>query len=339
MGIFDFLLGKKQPASPQAQSQPRGCFEWRASEPHMLLLSRFLCAQDASAAALPANWEGVLGEPPQVAIDRFFNKDLLIPASVTAKLDSTFKAVDLKPFLKERGLPVSGKKDVLLDRLVTADPEGMAEKVAHLAVVECSADARAIAEQYRATKRTEKDAAISESLAFLRAREFGKASLTVSSYEAKQVFPRGVGIDWSRPDPVDDIHHLETLFSSRPKILGGLAEGEWEALRVAAAMMHLWGTNAGREWLPVGFVGVPSFGIDTSARMLMFHATHKREMAKFRALNVKSGIIRGCGKDSCEACQKIADKSLPLDRIPELPYAGCTCEMGCRCYVEPTLDM
>lgn len=340
MSMFDFLFGKSPAASPPtpAQPSPRKSLDWRACEPHLLLLSRFLYAQNSKDAA-QQYWEGVLGEPPQAAVDRFTAEGMLVSASLTAKLDRTFKVTDLKPFLRERGLPVSGKKDVLLERLTAADPEGMAAKVAHLDIVECSSDARVIAEKYVAERKTTKDAAVAESLALVQANEFARASLAVSRYEAKQVFPRGMGIDWSRNDSSRDVQVMEAMFSSRPKILDGLAEEEWEPLRVAAAMMHLWGVSMAREWLPNMFVGVPRFDADTAVRMLLFHANHKLDLVRFREMGVKKATIEGCGEASCETCQAIAGKTMPLAKIPELPHAACTHQVGCRCYVSAEFDV
>lgn len=339
MGMFDFLFGKKPAVSPPTPAQSsRKSLDWRASEPHLLFLSRFLYAQNREDAVQPY-WEGVLGEPAQQAVDRFTAEGLLVPASLTAKLDRTFKVTDLKPFLKERGLPVSGKKDALLERLTAADPEGMAAKVAYLDIIECSSDARVIAEKYVAGKKAAKDASVAESLALVRAKEFAKASLSVSRYEAKQVFSRGMGIDWSRNDPSRDVQVMKAMFSSRPKILDGLVEEEWEPLRVAAAMMHLWGESTAREWLPEGFAGVPRFDADTAVRMLLFHANHKLDLVRFREMGVKKATIEGCGDASCEECRKMAGKTIPLAKIPELPHAACTHQVGCRCYASAEFDV
>lgn len=337
MGMFGFLFGRKPPPRQPPQPVSRKPLDWRSSEPHLLLLSRFLYAKNLTDAVQPY-WEGVLGEPPQAAVGRFIAEGLLVPAPLVAKLDRTFKATDLKPFLKERGLPMSGKKDVLLERLTVADPEGMAAKVRHLDIVECSLDARVIAEKHVAEKKAAKDAAVAEALALVWAGEFSKASRCVSVYEPRQVFSRGLGIDWSRYDSSRDVQMMEAMFSSRPKILEGLAEEEWEPLRAATAMMYLWGVNAAREWMPEGFAGVPRFDVNTAARMLLFHATHKLDLAQFREIGIKNAAINGCGEASCEECRKIAGKTMPLAKIPELPHAACTHAMGCRCYVSAEFD-
>lgn len=341
MGIFDILfsMGEKSSSVTTTKAQPASpkSFDWRESEPHLLLLSRFLYAQNPVDAVQPY-WENVLGEPPPQAVGRFIAEGLLVPASLTAKLDRTFKVTDLKPFLKDRGLPVSGKKGVLLERLMSADPVGMAAKVTHLDIVECSSDARVIAERYVAEKKSAKDAAVAESLGLLRAKEFAMASLAVSRYETKQVFPRGMGIDWSSNNPSRDVQIMETMFSSRPKILDGLKDEEWGPLGVAAAMMHLWGVNMAHEWLPEEFEGVSRFDADTAARMLLFHANYKLDLARFREMGVKKASIRGCGEASCKECQKLAGKTMPLTGLPELPHAGCTHEVGCRCRVSAEFD-
>lgn len=334
MGILDFLFGKER--SPSKKPQPTAGFRWQKSEPHLLLLSRFLVARNPEDAA-PPYWEGVLGEQPGIAVDRFIKLGLLVPSPVRSKLELTFNVVDLKPLLQARGLPVSGKKAQLIDRLLAADPEGMASIVAHLKRVECSAEARAIAEKHLETKKAEKAEAVAKSLALLRSRNFREASLAVSSYEARQVFSRGLGIDWSRHDPAADVQFVETLTKARPNILRGVIEQDWEHLWIAAAMLYLWGTSRAKEWLPAEFVGLERFDHETAIRMLKFHAGHERDMAQFRKMGIKRATVKGCGDASCEACRKITGKLMPLADIPELPYAACTHEMGCRCYVAPEL--
>lgn len=333
MGLFDFMFRKTQPASPPAQVPPTRALDWRYSEPHLLLLSQFLLAQRPEWLSQPY-LEEALGEKPDVAISRFIAEGMLVQASLAGKLQTTFKPAELKPFLKERNLRVSGAKADLIERLIAADPDGMAAKVAHENILECSPEARAIAETHVGRMRADKDAAIAESLALLKAHNFAKASLSVSSYEAKQVHPRGVGIDWSNPDARENTNMLRTIFERRPKLLDGLADSEWEPLRIGAAMMHLWGSSRASQWLPQDFVGIEKFDNDTAARMILFNAQHATRIARDRKIGVKRFKILGSG-DSCPACKRIAGKAFPIESIPDLPYEHCTCAMGCRCEALP----
>lgn len=340
MGILDFVFGKKneevKPKSSTEQSSvEKKAVDWRTSEAHLLLMSRFLYAQKAKDA-VPPHWEDLLGEPPQRAVDRFVSEGWLVPASLSTKLDRTLNTTEIKRLLKERGLPVSGRKDQGIERLVRVAPEEMAAKVTHLDIMECSVKARAIAERFVAERKAEREGAEVKSIEQLRLGDFKRAILTVAQFEAKQVFPRGLGIDWTKPETESDIELLNVIFESRPKILNGLAEAEWEPLRIAAAMMYLWGTNEATKWLPTDFAGIPKFNHDTAARMVLFHGHHRREMAGYigdRDLRIE---ILG-SSDPCPQCKKIAGKKYSVDKLLELPYEKCTHEMGCRCEASPVI--
>lgn len=339
MGLFDFLFRKRQKQSStpsftrhdQAE-RPASATDWQGSKAHQLLLSRFLQGMEAAHAAAP-HWARVLGEQPQDAIRRFIAEGILIPASLAGKLDRVCKVSELKPLLKARGLPVTGKKDALIDRLLSADPEGMAEVVKHCDLVECSPTARIIAERYLAEQRAEKAATEEQTLSLLRQKEFRAASQAVAAYEARQVFPRGIGIDWSQYPSDNDFQMLRRVFTARPSILAGLAESDWDPLRLATGMQHLWGERNARMWLPEHFAGIPRFDHDTAARMLLFNARHACNLEHYRAVGVKDITILGCGENSCPTCRAMAGRVMPIDQAPELPHPACTHELGCRCHL------
>lgn len=342
MGLFSLLFGTKKnnaadTAPSLSHSQADQPFDWRTSEPHLLLLERFRYAA-AIDDVLSRNWGNVLGEPPQVALQRFIDEGLIVTAGLVAKIGRAFKSADLKPFLKERGLPVSGRKEVLIERLVTADPDRMTEVVSHLHLLECSGDARLIVESYLDRKQAAKDAAVQDSMNLIYTNDFKEAVLVVSNYEARQVLKRGLGIEWSTYDPSADVDLITTIFTTKPKILNDLKEHEWKPLRIAAAMMHLWGTNRCAEWLPNGFDRTGRFDPDTACRMLIFHAQTVRNISEWREMGINEVTILSCGKDSCPACKRHADRKFSLDDTPELPCSSCTHSMGCRCEFLPVID-
>ena len=342
MGILNFLFGKRMEAAKPNTQQPllsikNESVDWRTSNAHLLLLSRFLYAQKARDA-YSLQWDSVLGEPSKDAIDRFISEGLLVPSSLSAKLTYTFKAAEIKALLKEYKLPVSGRKEQGIERLVTVVPEEMTVKVAHLDIMECSSEARVIADRFVSERNAEKKSAHANSLEQLRLGDFLSASLTVAQFEAKQVFPRGLGIDWTNPNMERDVQLLNAIFNSRPKILTGLVESEWNPLRVSSAMMHLWGTNRASEWLPPDFVGISKLDNDTVARMVLFHAQHRTNIESWRRDKMEIKMVELLGSDdSCPACKKLAGKRFSIDKIPELPYEKCTHPMGCRCEALPVI--
>lgn len=341
MGIFDFLRGGKSKAKEQSLAPMAAPANWRPGDAHLLFLSKFIVGQQVEHM-MNDYWQGPLKELPTVAIQRFIGMGWLVPASLAAKMGSRFKAGDLKPLLKERNLRVSGRKDELIDRLIAADMHGMEALVKGMNVYECSPEAREVAEKYKLEQAQLRAITENKALEQLRARDFQGASLTVTTYEAKQVFSRGMGIEWSKSDTSRMVEQLESIFQLKPKILDGLAESEWGAVRVAAGMMALWGTRTAKEWLPEGFIGLEKFDADTTVRMLLFASNHKRELDSFKRLSggglrVKGFDLSGTD-DSCPECKRLAKKRYRLSELPELPHAGCTHPYGCRCIAMPVFD-
>lgn len=333
MGLFDSLFGRKAAATPADTSADGG-----SSEAHLLLLSKFLVGQQLQHMR-GDYWAGPLGEPAEIAIHRFIENGSLVPAPLEAKLESRFKASDLKPLLKERGLKVSGRKPELIERLVAADQAGMSAMVADMEVYECSPEARSVAEQYKLDQAHRRAAVEDKVLTHLRAREFEAASRTVAEFEAGQVFQRGLGMDWSRHDCSRDVRQIEVMFEIRPRILDGLPAADWGPLRVAAGMMALWGTNRAKHWLPEGFVGVEKFDADTAARMILFAANHQMRLEEYRALSGSGLKVKeyqvSATADSCPVCKAMAGKRYSLDRLPVLPHPDCAHPYGCRCMAMP----
>ena len=108
----------------------------------------------------------------------------------------------------------------------------------------------------------------------------------VTQYEASQVFPRGLGIDWKNYDVESGVESLKLIFERTPDILNGMEEEQLIELRRAAAMMELWGTNTAKHWLPDDFqTGIHLEG-DVASRMLVFHASHIRNMQNYRSASL-----------------------------------------------------
>ena len=183
-------------------------FDWRKSDAHLLLLSKFLHPKTVDDFAKSDSrieafgdlakldtWKSVLGESPSSAIKRFVDEGMLGQADIGAQLDYKFKATELKAMLKQRGLPVSGRKEDLINRLLQADVENMKRAVAGLKVFLCSERGREIAEQFLLAEKA-KRANLEEQAWDISSSASSRSQPTVAAYEAKQVFPRGMGVDW-----------------------------------------------------------------------------------------------------------------------------------------------
>jgi len=312
-------------------------FDWKKSKAHWLLLSKFIHPQNADDFSKSDIWECVLGEKPNKAIIRFSDEGLIVVSGLEGILSYRYKASELKDILKEHKLPVSGRKEDMIKRLVIADPAGMKNKVTGLTVHQCSQQGSELVERYLQEEREKRDRVETQVLEHIRNRKFKEASLSVAAYEAEQVFPRGIGIDWKHHNPNHDIEKLNNIFSGKPKLLSKLNDELSEILRQGAAMMSLWGKNTAKEWLPPDIKTDLPFDVDTAARMFLFYASYKTSLEQYRNSGVVKSVEISTAPDSCDECKRFNKKRYKLSEVPELPHENCCHEKGCRCVLIPVV--
>lgn len=312
-------------------------FDWKKSRAHWLLLSKFINPQNPDDFSKSDIWENVLGEKPSQSIKRFLDEGLIAVAEVESVLDYKYKVSELKDMLKQRGLPMSGRKDDMIKRLVNADPIGMKKSVEKLNIFQSVQRGRELAEKYLLHEKEKRSLIEKQVLEHIRNRKFKEASMAVAAYESEQVFPRGLGIDWKCHTPERDVEMMNNIFNGTPKILSKLSDEKSDMLRQGAAMMSLWGKNTAKEWLPSDLTTELSFDSDTAARMFLFYASHKTSLEQYR----KSGVVKSveilAAQDSCDECKKFTKKKYKLSEVPELPHENCTHEKGCRCTLIPVV--
>lgn len=308
--------------------------DWRTSPAHLLLLSKFLGGDSPARYRDAGYWEPALKEKPENVIENFIKEEMLESAGLPELLNYKFKGAELKAMLKEKGLKISGRKEELVQRLVDNCPNEMLEATKDVILYRCTATGKQLAEIYSETEKAKRDSAEREVFNLLDQENFSKAVNVLVQYEASQVFPRGLGIDWKKYDETSDVESLKMIFKSTPTILKQIEENRLRQLRLASGMMHLWGAKTIRPWLPDGFdTGIRLDG-DTACRMFVFYASHLRNIKTYKEAGVRTVEIIGAGDQStCPECQKINGKKYRIDDVPEIPYAKCTCETGCRCTI------
>jgi hypothetical protein len=246
---------------------------------------------------------------------------------------------------KEHGLAISGKKIDLIRRLIETDNAAIRSIVRDV-LLQCTPAGRQLVEQYLANERQRKQVCEDSILGALRRHDFKRAVKAMTSYEASEVFSRGMGIDWTKDDPAGYIDLLDLMFTGKPKILDkylpGLSEQELDQIRVAASMFALGRGTVGdvANWLPI------ESDKDLSARRvraaLDFHSygVFKREMREIReTTSLKYVCVSGCNDQHvCASCRTLQlQEHIPIDQMPELPYEQCTSEHSCRCTVAASL--
>ena len=312
-------------------------FDWKKSNSHWLLLTKFLHPQDQYYLSGMDAWESVLGEKPSQSIKRFVNEGLIGLADLENTLSYKFLLPELKSLSKQYGLPVSGKKIDLIKRLLAADPVTMKKSVAGLAILQCLPKGKEMAEEYLKTQDETRNHAETQVLDYIKQGIFRKACLAMGAFEANQVFPRGLGMNWKNYDPDRDVSLLNLIFKNKPKILSGVNDDDLRILRVGASMMGLWGVYSAKKWMPADLSLNLPFDNDTAARMVLFHALHKSNIAQYKESTVVKAVEILTVPDSCDECKKFAGKKYSLDTVPELPHEKCTHKYGCRCTTVPVV--
>ncbi len=313
-------------------------FNWQDSKAHLLLLSKFISAREASYFETGGYWEKVLNESPQIAIKRFVNGGMLVSVDLSTLISHKYKVSELKDLLKQRRLVVSGTKDELVQRLVQADKRGMIELTAGMNLLICTQAGREISGQYIAAEKEKRVKVEQQVVEYLAKQMFKEASLVVANYETEQVFPRGMGIDWKHHDTQRDIQELTAIYKNKPQILSKLDDAKLPFLRIAAAMMYLCGENTAAKWIPPDFESGLSMDNDAAARMLLFNANALRELEEYKDSGVVHYVEINAAPNSCESCKKLHGKRYKLNEAQELPNPSCTHELGCRCVYLSCVD-
>ena len=307
-------------------------FDWKKSNSHWLLLTKFIDARVQNYFSGMEAWEAALGEKPSLSIKRFVDEGLIGPADLENALSCKYLLPELKNLSKQYGLPVSGKKIDLIKRLLAADPVTMKKSVAGLTILQCLPKGKKMAEEYLKIQNEKRNHVEAQVLNYIKQGMYREACLAMGAFEAEQVFSRGLGVDWENYNPDRDVDLLNLIFKNKPKILSAVTDDDLNILRVGASMMILWGVNSAKKWMPTDLSLNLPFDNDTAARMVSFHALHKSRIAQYKKnYEVVKSVEILTAPDSCDECKKFAGKRYSLDNVPELPHEKCTHKYGCRC--------
>jgi len=336
------ILDNSAPSNPQpgipdkATKSETDSSGWRTSSAHLFLLSKFTGGYIVEQFAKDTYLTKPLGEPPSVAIERFVREGVLLPAGLAETLACKYRASDLSDLLEKLGLPHSGSKKGLAARLAKRNPEVARTATSGITCLKCSEEGEQLARQYILKERNRREHCELEVFRALTEGRLRDAAVLVQQFEASQVTPRGLNVDWTRHDPNNEVEMLKLIYEHVPKILRSLPQNKLEALRPAAAAMFLWGTNTARNYLAPDLATGLKMDPNAAARMFLFYASHLRELDSYRRAGVKSVRVLATD-DSCSPCKQLATREYAISHLPELPYDKCSSQMGCRCVATAVL--
>lgn len=319
----------------------RRLFDWARPRPQALpdsqqfLLSLFLRPRDTvtiTGGGWGQLWAEKLGEPPARTIGRLTAQRYLQPASTAEALTVVHGLDSLRQALRARGVKVSGRKAELVARLLEADPRQCQVDVRGHGILICTALGAEVGERYARGRAEAREAAVCAALDHVRRRRFDDAGQALRRFNDREVFPPGIGLSPAGIEAVhrETLHHL--FAGGLPKILGAVKPEAAEHLMIAGAMALLGVEGAHKKHLPPALVSGSHLSDEAAVRMVTFAAIHRRNMGQIAEAEITHVRIAGVGDGSgCEACAALRERTFSLVEAPELPYADCMCDVGCRC--------
>jgi len=333
-GFLNRILGKEQNSAPLLIADGSEI----KSPAELLFLSKFKSAGTVDGISRPTDWARVLGTTPAKAVRKFLANGFLQLADLETSIQSGFNASELKALAKARGLPVSGTKKALAERLIGADADGMTKALDKRQFFVCTAAGQVVVERFASANAEAKQDAERASLAALELGKLRDACFVVSRYESQQVFPRGLGMDWKNYGEGSEMRLLELIFNGCPVRFQNLPADKLTTLRAAAGMLAIWGVSDATRWLKNIELEREVWQPKVAARMFLFLAQHRQRVGEFRAAGFHKVVVMGNDADQCPECEKHDGKVYRLDKVPNVPFDRCTCPNGSLCMINADLS-
>lgn len=305
--------------------------DWRTSPVHLDLLSKFANGRDIAQVMDWQYLKDTLGEPTKLAIDRFIDEGALVPCTLEESVGRLLTVSDLKGLLKERRLPLSGKKADLVGRLVEADRDAAKEVVGRQQLMKCSSEALALLDAFEEKRDASEAEAKANACRFLLEGNVREAYREYIQYTRK----------YKNPDLLSSPYEAEELkitLSTSPDALSYLNALALDQLQAAVAMSQLWHGEDPLHWLPESF---PTDAINpkTAASYLARAAGFKGQIAQASEYDAKVRVVFSpYDVDSCGLCKQYDRKEFAPADVPSFPLCGCTSETGCMCELETVWD-
>jgi hypothetical protein len=332
MSFLRRLFSGSQSQTKNSHSEPA---KVPTSEARLLLLSKFIKSQSVKvltgAHMAQERWSAALGMAPHLAVKELARTGLLVRPTLAERLEGSMSLQQLKDLCRARSLTVSGKKAELAARLVASGISDSSVPVGDSYI--CSPAGREAAETYKLRKSAEKRDLQLQTADLLDAHDFAGASRVVCEYEARQVFARGIGVDWSTGTV--GLSEVTAIYAARKAFLRKVSASDLENVRLLAALDDLWGEEV--SIFPDRNAPVPGcrFPLGIAARQLRFHHSHSPGAHTFPNSSLPIVMEYIAAEGDCPSCAARNGKRFPPKQVPELPSDDCTCEEGCRCILSP----
>lgn len=312
------------------------------SRGQLSLLSDFNISRELKARGWREGWEAVLGVDGDTMLQRFVKLGL-IEASPYEDYVNYLTLPQLKSILKKVGLPVSGKKAILVERVLGSGYD-ISKDFPQKKLWKCSELGLSYAAPFLASEEQRKQHAIAGAKEALMNGDLNLASEIAADYQAKDVFggislsgeirSDGLAVTAKEARPMtsraEDILKGLTIFQKAKNRRPAPFKDVPDEIFNQAADAVTW------SCLQLG-KGERKPDAERVALELWNWRSSKENLARYKKSET-DGILLGveilCG-DECPIGAAHKGKIYSTSQVPELPLAGCTREPCCACCYTP----
>lgn len=295
-----------------------------------LLLDRFLKPRVLAKAA--PGWPDKMVTP---ILRNLIERGDIALSSLDRRIEATYRIKDIKPILKERGLPVSGKKALLVQRLVDSgfEPD---ENVPE--VYECTDSGKAKALDWANRRDVAIRQAIDQAIELLRNGHIRQAMKVAHNFNDQWPTMQDIALRFNPMaipgDPKRAVRQIEIILSSRPTLLGGTDSANLECVRMAVSLLRIGLPRPGIEIAMEGYVESDGISAHRAVEILSTYAHNLGEIERMQTVcnQAELNFI-----EPCSQCAQLDGKTYSLKALPELPNPQCI-DSGCIFDVRAIID-
>jgi hypothetical protein len=310
--------------------------KWREMPAFLFFLTKFIHPINIESLIKKDYWKSILKNNPKNVIEYFIKTGIIIEASIEEKIENKCKVPDLKKYLREYNLPISGKKNEMVNRLLSLNKKKITSLANVLKLFKCSEEGARIASKYlkdEEEKRKENEIRITK---YLTENNFDSAlKVFYTSLEERHKIQSLNSFGLPRVKD-KDIEFLKIVFNSVPKILNKISNENINVIRYVTALNYLGGFINSGNILPDNFITGINLDYITCSLMYSFYANNMINLNEYKKIGVKKVKILTCHDGAtCDSCIKYSGKKYSVESVIELPNPNCTSDEGCRCTYRP----
>ena len=252
------------------------------------------------------------------------NQDLIQP-KLEERINIAHKASELKEFLRNAGLPISGAKPILIERLITNNVFiGEVSKN----IYECSSASKKRVEHWIEARGKAERKTVIKVINLLKDKNIAEAYLLVKEF--KKTHPnKGAFRDANNPIGIQlssdsIINQIRGVLSAKPKMLSFLSNDDLERVKLSTALMEIGFSGSSVIDIPLeGYIGTSRFPPSKIRILIMSHAQSLINLEALTRYGVKEFEIVAPSRWCCVNCAKYDGKILKISDLPETPNPNC----------------